>query len=536
VKRRWIPLAVAVALGVSAAPASAEPTASFAGGTLTVVVSVAGDEARIGRAGTNIVLNGPITGGTPTTASTTEIVVSVTTPAGARVVLDLSDGALRDGADDPIDVDGNAGIDELRIQGGDAGVAITCGNLGCNLDGGPNPDVVVSQFEVAAVDGGPGNDIFKATGGDGTGSYFSLPVLLTGGGGNDTLTGAGASDTLQGGEGDDTLTGNTGDDVLLGGAGTDSLDGGLLNDGLDGGAGNDTVRGGDGSDVLENSPGDDLLDGGAQNPVGEGDRVSHGAMAAAGTLAGGVTLDLAAAGPQATGGAGTDTLMSIEAVGGTPFDDVLRGTDANNRLTGGDGNDLIEGRALQDRIDGGNGNDTLLLGPNEDTASGGSGADRIDSVDGGFDTVDCGAEVDAITADAGDSITGCEGPPGGLPGNVGPPLDPGGAPVRVTISLAASVKVRRGAIALKVGCPTTAVGSCEGTARLRAKVGKRTSELGARAFSLQPGRQGTVRIKLNRRGRALVRSKRRLKATVRITVRDDVRAGTTLNRKVTLKR
>ncbi|MEF8732006.1 MAG: hypothetical protein V5B40_08835 [Candidatus Accumulibacter meliphilus] len=69
-------------------------------------------------------------------------------------------------------------------------------------------------------------------------------------------------------------------------------------------------------DTLLATPGDDTLDGGAGN-----DTVSYDAAAA------GVSLDLAIAGAQATGGSGNDTLISIENLVGSLFDDTL--TDFN---------------------------------------------------------------------------------------------------------------------------------------------------------------------------------------------------------------
>ena len=77
----------------------------------------------------------------------------------------------------------------------------------------------------------------------------------------------------------DTLTGDANANVLIGGAGNDTLDGGAGNDTLDGGAGTDTA--------------------------------SLRSAAAA------VTVSLAVAGAQDTGGAGIDTLIGIENLTGS---------------------------------------------------------------------------------------------------------------------------------------------------------------------------------------------------------------------------
>ena len=76
---------------------------------------------------------------------------------------------------------------------------------------------------------------------------------------------------------------------------------------LDGGAGNDTLTGGNGDDTLTGGPGDDALTGGG----GSADVVSY---SGAGT---GVTVNLSNTGAQATGGAGTDTILTVEGVTGS---------------------------------------------------------------------------------------------------------------------------------------------------------------------------------------------------------------------------
>ncbi len=108
---------------------------------------------------------------------------------------------------------------------------------------------------------------------------------------------------------------------------------------MDGGAGNDTLDGGTGDDVVIYN-----------------------------NVTGGITLSLALSGPQNTGGAGTDTVLNVEAVTGSfNFADhlsgnseanVLNGQGGNDTLSGADGNDTLEGGAGEDLIDGGAGIDT----------------------------------------------------------------------------------------------------------------------------------------------------------------------------------
>ena len=55
---------------------------------------------------------------------------------------------------------------------------------------------------------------------------ITIPAMLFGGAGNDTLTGGGANDVLVGGDGNDVLNGGKAANILLGGAGIDNLKGG----------------------------------------------------------------------------------------------------------------------------------------------------------------------------------------------------------------------------------------------------------------------------------------------------------------------
>jgi len=85
-------------------------------------------------------------------------------------------------------------------------------------------------------------------------------------------------------------------------------------------------------DTLVGNAGDNSLDG------GDGaDTVSYAAAAA------GVTISLAVSGPQNTGGAGTDTLISIENLIGSTYNDTLIGSSDDNILIGGGGNDTVSG-------------------------------------------------------------------------------------------------------------------------------------------------------------------------------------------------
>ncbi len=115
-----------------------------------------------------------------------------------------------------------------------------------------------------------------------------------------------------GGSGNDVLLGNAANNVITGNAGNDTLVGRAGNDTLNGGAGNDGLNGGDGVDTATYA----------------------GATA-------GVTVNLSLSGAQVTGGAGTDTLTSIENLIGSGFNDRLIGNGGANTIKGGNGLDVV---------------------------------------------------------------------------------------------------------------------------------------------------------------------------------------------------
>jgi hypothetical protein len=163
-------------------------------------------------------------------------------------------------------------------------------------------------------------------------------VTITGTAGNDTINGTALADVLSGLAGNDTLQGYAGDDKLDGGGMTDRLWGGDGNDSLAGGAGNDTLDGGAGNDGLNG---------------GDGTDTAEYRSAAAG-----VTMSLAVAGAQNTGGAGGDTVTAVENLIGSAYADTLSGSSGSNKLIGSTGNDILDGGAGNDTLSGGAGSDT----------------------------------------------------------------------------------------------------------------------------------------------------------------------------------
>ncbi|PRA55736.1 MULTISPECIES: retention module-containing protein [Pseudomonas] len=158
------------------------------------------------------------------------------------------------------------------------------------------------------------------------------------------------------------LTGTAGDDVLLAGNGDNVLNGGDGNDVLTAGNGNNELHGGAGNDLLFSGLGNDLLDG------GDGIDTASYAHATAG-----VTVNLGLQGGQNTVGAGVDTLVSIENLTGSNWNDTLIGNDQDNLIIGGLGNNTLTG---------GGGSDTFKW------LAGNSGHDVVTDFTPGTDKLD----------------------------------------------------------------------------------------------------------------------------------------------------
>jgi Ca2+-binding RTX toxin-like protein len=170
----------------------------------------------------------------------------------------------------------------------------------------------------------------------------TLPLLLFGGDGNDTLSGAGGDDYLEGGAGNDLLTANAGDDTVYGGDGNDNVSGGDGNDEIDGGNGDDTLAGDVGSDQITGGAGNDTVNAGPGNDYADGGDDDD-------TIEGGDDNDTLVGGP------GNDTLQ------GNAGDDILSGDDGDDTLAGGDGDDELEGGDGTNTADGGSGTNTTNL-------------------------------------------------------------------------------------------------------------------------------------------------------------------------------
>ncbi|MFD3191866.1 calcium-binding protein [Sedimentitalea sp. HM32M-2] len=154
---------------------------------------------------------------------------------------------------------------------------------------------------------------------------------------------------------------------FFGAAGVDSFVGTALADHIEGRGGDDRLEGGDGNDVLIGGAGGDRLVGGAGV-----DRVDYSTSEA------GIDIVLDNGNRRGDGGdAAGDRLGSIEDVTGSAFGDIVRGSNAANRIETDAGNDVVGGLGGDDVLDGGAGNDVLSGGSGRDLLIGGAGDDVL---------------------------------------------------------------------------------------------------------------------------------------------------------------
>jgi Ca2+-binding RTX toxin-like protein len=239
-----------------------------------------------------------------------------------------------------------------------------------------------------------------------------------------TIDGTPGDDGLIGTPGDDTINGYEGNDVERGRAGNDTLNGDDGHDYLVGGDGSDTLNGGTGDDYLRGGEGDDVIDGGAGlDRAAFTVAVNDSTIGETGVQTG-VTVDLNIQGVAQDTGHGMDTLIGIESVSGTTYDDTLIGDNGDNwiwgeggndNLQGGGGNDLIETDAGNSVMDGGSGVDTAGFRGSDTFASGVAVSLEFQ---GSAQTVTPGSSItlsnfenltgtihdDSLTGDSGDNV------------------------------------------------------------------------------------------------------------------------------------
>ena len=273
----------------------------------------------------------------------------------------------------------NSGIIEGDILTGLGDDTVTnTGTLLGDIDLGQGNDTVNAGGNDTVITGGAGDDIID--GGAGvdtavfTGSLLSYDLTvdngalevtdLAGTDGTDTLTNVefvtfadGTYRVVLGTAGADATGATTGDDLILLLEGDDRVNASNGDDYIFAGIGDDEVIGGAGADYIDGGDGTD-----------EARYANSNA---------GVTVNLVT--DANTGGhAEGDTLLNIENVYGSRFDDVITGDSGDNVLTGFNGNDTLTGAEGINQLNGGNGNDIFIGGTGADVLNGGSGQDTVD--------------------------------------------------------------------------------------------------------------------------------------------------------------
>ncbi len=146
---------------------------------------------------------------------------------------------------------------------------------------------------------------------------------------------------FEGSDGEDVMTGTDGDDTLEGSPGADSIRGGAGFDGIS------YVYSKQGVEIR-------LHDGTARGGDAEGD-----------TFPGRQTIEYL----DAEGVTRQASVVDIEAIRGSSYDDILVGNEGENYLLGTDGDDTLNGREGDDILMGGSGSDVLIGGTGNDTVS-----------------------------------------------------------------------------------------------------------------------------------------------------------------------
>lgn len=228
---------------------------------------------------------------------------------------------------------------------------------------------LIGYYRFSSRSGAATNDIIY---GDATDN------ILSGGGGNDTLYGLAGNDQLDGGTGADKLYGGLGNDTYIINDPYDTIYE-SVNQGIDTvqssisfslaalpNVENITLVGTTSINAIGNGSNNVLIGNGSSNVLNGGNGTDTASYQ---NSASGVVVDLALTTPQNTG-AGNDTLISIENLTGSIFNDTLYGNSGNNVLNGLAGGDIMRGRS---------GNDTYYVESTADSVieSGGQGIDTI---------------------------------------------------------------------------------------------------------------------------------------------------------------
>jgi Ca2+-binding RTX toxin-like protein len=310
------------------------------------------DVVRYGNATTQVVVN--LATGSATGAMGNDTLVGIEgvyggsagdilTGGNAASGVTVNDGLLEifrgEGGNDTID--GGQGYDRVDYTTSTSGVTVTLNDTldGQALDGLGGTDVLRN---IEAVRGSYFNDTL-------TGSNTATFESFEGGDGNDSINGMGGTDRVD----YRNARGNVSVNLLNGFAqdgsgGTDTL--ANIEDvrgsrdfanNITGSAANNYLLGGNADDWFDGGAGNDTIDGGADGQFG--DFVNYGSATSA------VNVNLTT-GVAAGTSSGTDTLVRIEHIQDSNFNDTLVGTAGINFFNLSGGNDSVDGGAGSDAV------------------------------------------------------------------------------------------------------------------------------------------------------------------------------------------
>ena len=306
------------------------------------------------------------------------------------------------------DFDGAGGDDQLYGLGGNDLLEVAAGNH--ILDGGADNDTL--SFN--ALGFGLLNGVSVSLALQGAAQVTGLGSMTISN--VENLSGTSLDDALAGDASDNVLSGAGGNDVLSGGSGNDTLYGDAIVSAYNPVDGNpsgpalyaDVSLFGQvaGNDVFDGGAGDDILNGGAGTDTASFGSWTGRVFASLNPVGNGFATN--------EEGTETDSLISIENLTGSAFNDSLNGNDGNNVLNGGAGNDLLFGRGGDDVMIGGEGNDFLRGSDGADTLDGGNGNDNlygdgrlhVDTGTGGSGPITLFGDVDAAFPPGGVGVDG----------------------------------------------------------------------------------------------------------------------------------
>jgi Ca2+-binding RTX toxin-like protein len=341
------------------------------------------------------------------------------------------------GSGDGDSIFGSSGVDTINAGGGDD--YVRAGGGVDNLDGGGGSDfldfsgvlrTVGINLDLAnntVTDNNVGAAVVDNISGFESAGGTSFDDIMRGDDGNTALFAQDGNDTLYGGQGDNYYQAGKGNDTVYGGllqgngqwdkisyedeTGAlgiivTSLGGGNVTikdtfGNTDTGFGIDEVKGSKNADTFNGSADDEQAEGMGGNDTfyggGGRDRVQYIHEVDAGTTQGIIVnlstatitatlangLETVTAGHARDSFGNTDTLVSIEDITGTDYNDYIVGNSDDNNLEGYQGADKLYGGAGNDNLrgdDGGGvaGNDQLYGGDGDDSFKGGAGADLVD--------------------------------------------------------------------------------------------------------------------------------------------------------------